>query len=327
MRKKIAPPLSLWILLGLVLLCSAFVPRFFALSNFENVLRVAAILALASYGQAIVIILAGIDFSIGSAVAMGSVIAVMVLQNQPVPVAFLAGFLTVLSIGAINGILVAYIKLPPFLATLGMLMLVHGVAALTSGGLPVEAAVSEEFYWIGRGHLSGIPVPIILAVIGAFILHFLLAGTILGRSFYLIGSNEKAAGLAGVPVRKNIWAGYTIAAGFVAVAGLILTSRVGSGQPSLMASLPFETISACAIGGISLVGGRGSTLQVVVGVLIIAVLNNVIVLLNFPASAQLSILGIVMIVAVMLQMASESPFGKLRDLLFTNRNKMVVGDE
>lgn len=313
--------------MGLMVLCSLFVPRFFAVSNFENVLRVAAILALASYGQAIVIILAGIEFSIGSAVAMGSVSAVMVLQSHSVPVAFFVGFLTMLLIGAINGVLVAYIKLPPFLATLGMLMLVHGVAAVTAGGLPVEAAVSKEFYWIGRGHAFGIPVPIILAVLGAIILHFLLAGTILGRSFYQIGSNMKAAELAGVPVKRNIWAGYTIAAAFVAITGLILTSRVGSGQPSLMASLPFETISACAIGGISLVGGRGSALQVVVGVLIIAILNNAIVLLNFPASAQLSLLGLVMIVAVMLQMASDSPLGKLRELLFIRRNRMVLNDE
>lgn len=320
-------PKSLWVLSALFLLCSLLVPQFFALSNFENVLRVAAILALASYGQAIVIILAGIEFSIGSAVALGSISTVLVLQSGPLPIAFLAGFLTVVAIGAVNGTLVAYLRLPPFLATLGMLMLVHGIASVAVGGLPVEAPVSKAFYWLGRSDIFGLPIPVILAGIGALALHFLLERTTLGRCFYLIGANERAAKLSGLAVRRNTLAGYTIAAAFVAFAGLILTSRVGSGQPNLMPNLPFETISACAIGGISLAGGRGSALQVVIGVLIIAILKNATVLLNFPASVQLAILGVVMVVAVMLQVTSDKVPNFLQISAFGRPKKSEAGYE
>jgi ribose transport system permease protein len=297
-------PKSLWILLALFLVCSILVPQFFALSNFTNVLRVAAIIALAAYGQAIVIILSGIEFSVGSAVALGSIATVMVLQTSPLYMAFGAGFLTIVAIGSINGVLVAFFRLPPFLATLGMLMLAHGIASIAVGGLPVEAPVSEAFFWLGRGDVLGLPVPIILAIVDALALHTLLNRTTLGRSFYLIGANEEAAKLSGHAVQRNVWLGYTIAAAFVAIAGLILTSRVASAQPNLMPNLPFEAISACAIGGISLAGGRGSALQVVVGVLIIAIVNNAIVLLNLPASVQLATLGVVMVVAVLLQTKS-----------------------
>lgn len=288
---------SIAVLLILFSACSLAVPNFFDLSNLTNLLRVSAILALAACGQALVIVIGGIDFSIGSSVALGSVVTVMVLQIAPMPVAFAAGFMVMVAAGFANGILIARLKLPPFLATLAMLMLLHSVAAMAVGGLPIEAPVSNAFYMIGRGDILGIPVPIILAAFSIVLLHVLLSRTMLGRRFYLIGANPEAARLSGIPVERTVIIGYAVAAGFVAVAGLVLTSRVASGQPNLMPNLPFESIAACAIGGISLSGGRGSAIQVLLGVLIIAIINNAIVLLNLPAAAQLATLGIVLVVA------------------------------
>lgn len=294
----------IWILGVLFAACTLGVPNFFAWSNFANVLRGGAILALAAYGQAIVVILAGIDFSVGSSVAFGSITTVEALQHAPMPEAFLAGFATMVLVGVINGTLIAKLQLPPFLATLGMLLLLHGIASITVGGLPVEAPVSPEFYWLGRGNIAGLPVPVILAVIGAIALHVLLSHTILGRKFYLVGTNPTAARLAGVAVERTLIFGYTIGAAFVAVTGLILTARVASGQPNLMPDLPFQCMSACAIGGISMLGGKGSAGQVVIGVLIISILNNAILLLNLPTAAQLIALGTVMVGAVYFQAGS-----------------------
>ncbi|SON55702.1 Ribose transport system permease protein RbsC [Hartmannibacter diazotrophicus] len=277
--------------------CALFVPHFLELSNLSNVLRVSSILALAASGQALVIIMAGIDFSVGSSVAFGSVMTVLAMQIVPVPLAFAAGAATMIATGGLNGLLIAYAGLPPFLATLGMLMLLHSTASIAVGGLPVEASVSEDVYFLGRGIVYGIPVPILIAAVALIALHVLLAKTSLGRRLRLIGSNPEAARLAGLPVRRTMLTGYAIAGCFVALAGLILTSRVASGQPNLMPNLPFESIAACAIGGISLAGGRGSAVQVLWGVLIIAMINNAIVLLNLPAAAQLATLGIAMAVA------------------------------
>lgn len=294
-------PKSLWVLIAMLVIFSMAVPNFFSASNLENILRISSILTLVALGQALVIILAGVEFSVGSAVALCSIVTVFAIQTQSVPVAFAAGFSTVLGIGVINGVLVAFAKLPPFLATLGMLILVHGVASVAVGGLPIEAAVSDAFYWIGRAKVLGIPVPILLAGLGCLLHFVILSKSKIGREMYLVGANEQAAHLAGISVRRTKLIGYVLAAGFVGVSGLILTSRVASGQPNLVPNLPFEAISACAIGGISLAGGKGNTLQVIIGVLIISILNNIIVLLNLPAAYQLGVLGSVIILAVFLQ--------------------------
>lgn len=294
-------PASFWALLVLVTISAQFVPQFATFSNAVNVMRVSSILLLASLGQSLVIILAGIEFSIGSAAALCSIVTVFTLQSASLPVAFGTGFASVLTVGALNGLLISYARMPAFLATLGTLMLVHGLASVFVGGLPIEAPVSDAFYWLGRSFLFGVPMPVWIALAGLVLHHIFLTRSKLGRQFYLVGANENAALICGIQVRRVRLLGYILASVFVAVAALILTSRVASGQPNLYPNLPFETISACAVGGISLAGGRGTTAQVLIGVLIISVLNNIVVLLNLPSAAQLAALGAVIIVAVMYQ--------------------------
>jgi ribose/xylose/arabinose/galactoside ABC-type transport system permease subunit len=294
-------PRSIWVLAVIAAICWMLLPGFSSVGNVTNVLRVAAILALATYGQTIVLISGGIEFSIGSSVALCSVTSVLALQHWPLGAAFLVGFITILAIGIVNGLLISYLQLSAFLVTLGMLLLVHGVAAIAVGGLPVEAPDREGIHALSGGGILGIPIPVLLAAAGAIVLHLLLERTVLGRSWFLIGSNVVAARTTGIKVRRDMFLAYFIAACFVCIAGLILTSRVAAGEPNLYPTLPFESMAACAIGGIPLSGGRGSALNAVIGVLIVAVLNNAIVLLNYPAFTQLALLGVIMIGAVIAQ--------------------------
>ncbi|MFK8251894.1 ABC transporter permease [Ancylobacter terrae] len=295
------PPAVALVCLALFVACCLFVPRFATYGNIENVLRVAAILGIVSCGQAIVIILGGIEFSFGASAALASVVTVMALPaTGPIP-ALAAGGTTVVAVGAVNGWLVGRMGLPPVIVTLGTLMMAAGTAAWLVGGLPLDAPPSEVFSWPARGRVLGIPVPILAAVLACLVLHLMLARGRIGRLWYHVGANQLAARLAGIDVARVTLLGYAVAGAFCAVGAIILTSRVASGQPALAPNLPFETIAACAIGGLPLSGGRGHVLQVVFGVLTVAMLNNAVVLINLPAAWQLVLLGLAVLAAVGLQ--------------------------
>lgn len=301
-------PASAWIALAAFIVFALLVPRFATFGNIENVLRIAAILCIAACGQAIVLILGGIEFSFGSSAALASVVTVIVLPWGGPLAAFAAGACMVILIGAINGLLITRFEQPPFLVTLGMLMIAAGIASTLAGGLPLDAPASDLFSWPARGRIAGIPVPIVAAMLSVAVLYFLLAHTRLGRHWYLAGSNADAARLSGIRVRATVFSGYVIAGGFCALTAVILTSRVGSGQPGLVPNLPFETIAACAVGGIPLAGGQGRASQVLCGVLIIAMMNNAVVLLNLQAAYQQLMIAAVIVGAVLLQKLSATGF-------------------
>ncbi|MDQ0391414.1 ABC transporter permease [Labrys monachus] len=298
---RMRPPAILWIAAAIFVLFLLLVPRFGTAGNIENVLRIAAILGIVSCGQAIVIILGGIEFSFGASAALASVLIVMVPPEAGVPAAFAAGALGVVAIGMANGLAVARFGIPPVIVTLGMLMMASGIAAWLAGGMPIDAPMSDLFAWPSRGRVAGVPVPILAAILAFAVLHVLLAHSRLGRLWYLVGANPVAARLAGLAVTRIVFAGYAVAGLFCAVGAVILTSRVGSGQPSLAPNLAFETIAACAIGGLPLTGGRGRVSQVVCGVLLVAMLDNAVVLLNLPAADQLIVMGLLVVGAVALQ--------------------------
>lgn len=305
LRSLIRPPAAAWVALALVLLASVAVPRFATLGNLENVLRVASILCIVSCGQAVVLILGGIEFSFGSSVALASIATILALPAHGAVGGFSAGIAVVLGVGVLNGFLVAWLELPAFIVTLGMLMALAGLASTLAGGLPIDAPESAAFAWPASGRVFGIPVPIIAAASSLVVLHTLLSYSRIGRIWYLAGSNTLAARLSGLPVRSAILAGYLAAAGFCAIGAVILTSRVGSGQPQLAPNLPFETIAACAIGGIPLAGGRGRASQVVCGVAIVAVMNNLVVLLNLPVADQQILMAGIILGAMLLDRVGE----------------------
>lgn len=311
LRARVRPPMAAWIALSLFAVFALAVPRFATSGNLENVLRIAAILGIVSCGQAVVLILGGVEFSFGASVALASVVTVLAQPALGTLGGFAAGAAVVVAVGALNGALVARFELPAFIVTLGTLMMASGVAATLAGGLPIDAPASEAFSWLARGRVLGVPVPVVAAGTSALLLHVLLAHSHLGRLWYLVGSNPLAARLSGVRVRWTIFGGYVAASCFCALGAMILTSRVASGQPGLAPNLPFETIAACAIGGIPLAGGQGRVSQVVCGVLVLAMLNNVIVLLNLPVAWQQIMMAAVIVGAVLLQ--SEIP--GLRHLL------------
>jgi ribose/xylose/arabinose/galactoside ABC-type transport system permease subunit len=294
-------PSSIYVLLVVGLAFALVVPRFATSGNLVNLLRVAGILAIASYGQAIVIITGGLDFSIGSAVALTSVVTVLLVEPLGTPMAFACGAGAALVVGLSNGILVGWARLPPFLVTLGTLIFIHGLASLLVGGVPMEAPAGMGMTWLGKGTIGGVPTPIIIAILGFFVLSIVLRRTTIGHYWYLVGSSSRAAWLAGVPVGLTLFLSYVVGSAFVAVCGLVLTSRVGSGQPNLFPTLPFEAIAACAIGGLPLTGGAGRPVQVVAGVLILTATENAVVLLNLSPAAQLIIVGALMVSAVALQ--------------------------
>lgn len=300
-RRLRVVPVSLWIAMGFFVICAIFVPRFFTSGNLENVVRIASILAIVSCGQAIVLVLGGIEFSFGSSVALASVVAVMLMPDFGPLAGFAGAVLTVLAVSAVNATLVAFLGLPAVIVTLGALMIGHGLAASLVGGLPIEAVPSELFKWPSTGSLFGVSAPVVLAALAIVTLSIILNFTHIGRRLFLVGASPNAARISGISVSRAKFAGYLMAGGFCAVAAVVLTSRVASGQPNLMPNLPFETIAACAIGGIPLSGGRGSAIQVLAGVAVIAMLNNAVVLLNYPAAVQQLLIAAVIIGSVVAQ--------------------------
>ncbi|MDB5512978.1 MAG: Sugar transporter permease [Enterovirga sp.] len=296
-----AVPPSAPVALAIFLLFALVVPRFATAGNLENVLRIASILAIASCGQAIVLVLGGVEFSFGASAALSSVLAVSALPDVGPVGALAIGVATVAVIGTVNGWLVSRFDLPPFLVTLGALMIASGLAASLAGGLPIDAPPSAAFAWLARGRVAGIPVPIVAAVLVLFGTHVLLRHTRIGRIWCLVGANPVAARLSGLPTRSAVVAGYGTAGLLVGLAAAILTSRVASGQPGLAPNLAFETIAACAIGGIPLAGGQGRAANVLFGVAVIAMLNNAVVLLNLPVAYQQIAIAVVILAAVLLQ--------------------------
>jgi ribose transport system permease protein len=287
---KRVPP-SLWVCVGLFVLCWLAVPRFATSGNFVNLSRVAAILLLASLGQSFVMIVRGIDFSAGSGVALFSVVAVLAASSLGMTGAFALGLSAVLMLGALNGLLIGALNVPPFLATLGSMIAVHGLCGALVGGMPLDAP----------GGVDGLPTPVWLAVAAFVVVGVAMQFTRFGREYVAIGSSPDAAQLAGIPVKRRVVQAYLCNALLVAVAGAVLTSRLGSGQPNLYPNLPFEAIAACAIGGISLSGGKGNALHALIGVLILAMIVNALVLINFPSLVQNMVLGVVIIGAVLTQ--------------------------
>lgn len=320
-RSMRSPPAAFWATLAIFALLTAFVPRFGTPGNLENVLRVASILCIAACGQAIVLVIGAVEFSFGASAALASVVTVVLVEEFGILAGFAGGSATVVAISAVNGVLVARFGLPSVLATFGTLMAAAGAAATLAGGLPLDAPPSDAFSWPARGAVFGIPVPIVAAGLSLGVLYVLLDQTRLGRIWSLIGANAEAARLAGLPVRAATIVGFVAAGAFAAVTAIILTSRVASGQPVLAPNLAFETIAACAIGGIALTGGRGTAAEVACGVLILAMINNAIVLLNYPAAAQQIVLAIAIVGAVLAQRTGQLALRRLRDRLVAARRR------
>jgi len=274
---------------------------FFTSDNILTLLRQASFNAIMAAGVSIVIITAGIDLSIGSVWALSSVAMAFVCVNKGLAwtLSVLVGLTVGLACGIVNGCGVTMLRIPPFVATLGMMSIARGLAEVITGGFQISG-LPDAFQWWGQGDIFGVPVPVIVAV-GIIVLTWaLLRFTRLGRYIYAVGGNEAAAHLSGVPVIKVKLFAYAYCGTLAALAGLLATARMGSVRPSDALGYELDAIAASVIGGISLMGGQGSVLGTAVGAALIGVLRNGMVLLDVSAFWQKVVIGIVIIIAVAL---------------------------
>ncbi len=291
-------------LIVLVLAVSVMNMSFLAPSNLLNLLRQVSINALIAFGMTFVILTGGIDLSVGSILALsGAISAYMVQAGVPTVLAITIGMITGALFGLINGILIAYGKAAPFIATLATMTIFRGATYVFTNGNPItgdKINSSFLFQFMGRGYLFGIPFPIIIMIIAFAILYMVLHKTTFGRKTYALGGNEEAAYVAGVNTKRVTMIIYTLSGLMASVAGVILTSRLSSAQPDAGTSYEMDAIAAVVLGGTSLAGGKGRIFGTLIGALIIGTLNNGMNLLGISSFYQQIVKGIVIIVAVLL---------------------------
>ncbi len=294
-------------LIGLCLVLWILTPHFLTVSNLLNIAQQTSINAIIAVGLTFVIINGGIDLSVGSIVAFsGVVMASLLARAVPVPIAVLAGLGAGSLCGLINGVLISFGRLPPFIATLGMMSVARGGALLYSDGRPISG-FGEGFRWLATGEVAWIPVPILLMIAVYAVAHFVLRRTPFGRYVFAIGGNEEAALLSGVPVRRYKTLVYGASGLLSGLAAVVLTARLNSAQPIAGISYELDAIAATVIGGTSLMGGQGSVVGTLIGALIMGVLRNGLNLLGVSSFVQQLVIGAVIILAVLMDMTFKRP--------------------
>jgi ribose/xylose/arabinose/galactoside ABC-type transport system permease subunit len=289
-------------LIGLVILCAvlwALTPHFLTVSNLLNIAQQTSINAIVAAGMTFVIISGGIDLSVGSIVALsGVVLGTLLHDGHPVAIAIPAALLAGVAAGLLNGALISFGGLPPFIATLGMMSVARGAALVFTEGRPVSG-FDEGFRWLATGSIGPVPAPVIVMVLVYVVAHIVLTRTTFGRYVYAIGGNEEATRLSGVAVRFHKTAIYGVAGLMSAVAAIVLTARLNSAQPIAGMMYELDAIAATVIGGTSLMGGEGSLGGTLVGALIMGVLRNGLNLLGVSSFVQQIVIGAVIVGAVL----------------------------
>jgi ribose transport system permease protein len=285
---------------------------FLTLTNLDNLVRQVAVFAVLSVGQLFVILTGGIDLSVGSVLGLSGGVTALVLANgASVPLAILAGLGIGLGIGLINGLLVTRLKLPPFIATLGMLGAARGLVLLLTGAKTI-APLPDAFNNIANGYILGLPSLFWILILVAIIAAFVLGRTVFGRYVYAVGSNAESSRLSGVPVNAVLLAVYSISGLLAGFAGILTSSRLGAGIPTAGTGYELQAIAGAVIGGASLSGAKGRAIGAVLGALIMGMLNNGGNLLGIdPFYLQIAI-GLLIILAVYFDHLQGRSFTPLR---------------
>jgi len=306
-------------LIALFLLClviSVLSDKFLTTNNLWNVLRQISVNVCISVGMTLIVLMAGIDLSVGSVLAFTSAVCAGLLKNGiaiqsldlfigfTVLGSVLSALIIGLMMGIFNGWVITKFSLPPFVATLAMLTIARGATMLYTQGIPISN-LGSSFEFIGSGWLLGIPVPVWISTIMVLIVVFITKKTAFGRYIYAIGGNEKAAFLSGININNIKLAVYGIAGMMAAIGGVLVTSRLNSAQPNAGTSYELDSIAAVVIGGTSLSGGVGTVTGTVIGAVIIGVLNNGLVLLNVSPFWQQVVKGLVILLAVIIDKKSK----------------------
>lgn len=309
---KLQPLIALFVLCVVIGLLS---DKFFTVSNFWNVLRQISVNICISTGMTLVVLMAGIDLSVGSVLALSGAVTAGLYksgiefptQNLFVGFTLLGGILAGIVVGGLlgffNGVAITRFKVPPFVATLAMLTVARGLTMLWTQGFPISG-LGKDFAFLGTGWFLGVPVPVWISALVVVLAILLSNKTKIGRYIYAIGGNENAARLSGININRVKVIVYTLAGVLAAVGGLMVTSRLDSAQPNAGTGYELDSIAAVVIGGTSLSGGKGSIGGTVLGAIIIGVLNNGLVLLNVSPFWQQVVKGLVILIAVVIDKAN-----------------------
>ncbi|MCZ4510589.1 substrate-binding domain-containing protein [Streptomyces umbrinus] len=291
---------ALTALIILVIAMSALSGDFLTTDNLLNIGVQAAVTAILAFGVTFVIVSAGIDLSVGSVAALSATVLAWSATSEGVPVwiAVILAIATGIACGLVNGVLISYGKLPPFIATLAMLSVGRGLSLVISQGSPI--AFPESVSHLGDTLGGWLPVPVLVMIVMGLITALILGRTYIGRSMYAIGGNEEAARLSGLRVKKQKLVIYALSGLFAAAAGIVLASRLSSAQPQAAQGYELDAIAAVVIGGASLAGGTGKASGTLIGALILAVLRNGLNLLSVSAFWQQVVIGVVIALAVLL---------------------------
>lgn len=295
---------SLIALFLLIAVVSSLNPNFFTIDNFLNIFRQTSINTIIAIGMTFVILIAGIDLSVGSVLALSGAVAASLISKDisvyivvPLILCFGAG------LGLVNGALVAFGKVQAFMATLIMMLMLRGLTMIYTNGRPITTGFSDNadtFSSIGTGFIWGIPVPVWLMLLLFGIGWYVLSQTRIGRYIYALGGNESATALSGININRVKLFVFAVSGLLAALAGLIVTARLGSAQPTAGSGYELDAIAAVVVGGTSLMGGKGRIFGTLIGALIIGFLSNALNLLNIDSYYQLVAKALVILAAVIL---------------------------
>lgn len=289
--------------MALFLIMCFTAPNFFSYDNFLNVLRTVSTNSFLAVGVMMAIMLAGIDLTGGALIALSGCITVITMTSLNVPMwlAVLLGCLTGLVVGLVNGLIISYTGMHPFIVTLAMQSICRGIAYLVANGSPVSTS-SDSFSQIGNGYLGPIPLPVVYMVIFLVLQFFLLNKTRIGRHVYAVGGNRVAAKYSGINIHKVEIMVYTISGLLAGFAGVVLSSRMSSGQPAVGVGFETDAIAAAVLGGTSFFGGTGTVGGMFIGVLVIGVINNGLNMMHVNSFWQYVAKGAIILIAVYVDM-------------------------
>ncbi len=288
---------------------AGFAPNFLTLPNQLNILRDAAFVGIIAWGMTLVLIAGEIDISVGPHVAFaGVVLATLAQAGVPLPLACLLVLILGALIGSVAGALRAYMDVPSFIVTLALWLALRGIAQVMSDAVPI-VIMDFSFQKLGAGSVLGVPVPAVIMLALFLGFSFIATQTVFGRSVYAVGGNAEAARLSAIPVARVRIAVFAITGTLAALTGILVASRLGSGNSGAASGLEFDIIAAVVVGGTSLFGGRGTMLGTLLGVIFIAALVNGLVLMGVDPFAQGIVRGAVILVAVMVNIVSIKRMG------------------
>jgi len=286
------------VLIIICVLLAITAPRFLKVSNITNVARQMAVIAIISVGMTYVIVTGGIDLSVGSTVAFtGCITALLLVNRYSIIFCILIGMILGTLVGLVNGLLIVYVKLAPFIATLGTMGIARGLVLALTRGYPIQP-FPKEFEMIGRGYLGILPIPVLIMIVIIVLGHILLSKTKIGRYIYYIGSNETAARLSGLNVNGTLMFVYTVAGFLSGLASVVLISRLTSAQSNMGSGYELDAIAAVVIGGTSLSGGEGTILGTLIGAALMGIIKNALILLGVNVYWQSVVIGLVIVFAV-----------------------------